>query len=106
MQHGQVPVQHHDIVIRRRQPEPALAPVQGDIYRHPVPAQPPCQHSSQVLMILDHKHTHTVHPPAIAAAPVIPPMIPSDGKAAAAVNLLMPSVSTSSLALIMTRSPS
>ena len=29
--------------------------------------------ASQILVVLDHKYTHTAHPPAIPAAPAIPP---------------------------------
>jgi hypothetical protein len=55
---GQVPVQHHHVVPGDGDALERVVPVERDVDRHALPAQPGPDRGGQDLEILDNKHPH------------------------------------------------
>jgi hypothetical protein len=55
---GQFPVQHHDVVRGADEVVEGVLPVEGDVHRHALLAQPAGHRCGQLRVVLDQQHPH------------------------------------------------
>ncbi|MCX4697606.1 hypothetical protein [Streptomyces sp. NBC_01373] len=60
MDAGQIAVEYDDVVAVDLDALQGGRPVEGQVDRHPLPAQPGGDGLGELFMVLDHQHTHAV----------------------------------------------